>query len=46
LSVIMTRGGRICFFSSLRSSRLAARLSRRRWTDEGDVVGASERDYG
>src|SRR6478672_1869276 len=28
----MTRGGRICFFSSLRSSRLAACLSRRRWT--------------
>ena len=25
----MTRGGRICFFSSLRSSRLAACLSRR-----------------
>src|ERR1700738_3917258 len=28
----MTRGGRICFFNSLRSSRLAACLSRRRWT--------------
>src|SRR6202035_488811 len=28
----MTRGGRICFFSSFRSSRLAACLSRRRWT--------------
>src|SRR3954466_6741767 len=28
----MTRGGRICLFSSLRSSRLAACLSRRRWT--------------
>jgi hypothetical protein len=28
----MTRGGRICFFSSLRSSRLAACLSRRRCT--------------
>jgi hypothetical protein len=29
LFVIMTRGGRICFFSSFNSSRLAARLSRR-----------------
>src|SRR4051794_5023627 len=28
----MTRGARPCFFSSLRSRRLAARLSRRRWT--------------
>src|SRR5438105_13070438 len=28
----MTRGGRICFFNSLRSRRLAACLSRRRWT--------------
>src|SRR3954469_16507239 len=28
----MTRGGRICFFSSLRSRRLAAFLSRRLWT--------------
>jgi len=27
----MTRGGRICFFSSLRNNRLAACLSRRRW---------------
>src|SRR4051812_16516909 len=28
----MTRGGRVCRFSSLRSRRLAARLSRRLWT--------------
>src|SRR5215813_15516419 len=28
----MTRGGRICFFSSLRNNRLAACLSLRRWT--------------
>src|SRR4051812_29793459 len=28
----MTRGSRPCFFSSLRSRRLAARLSRRFWT--------------
>src|SRR3954464_4958959 len=28
----MTRGGRLCRFSSLRNSRLAACLSRRRWT--------------
>src|SRR5215217_8242524 len=28
----MTRGARPCFFSSLRSRRLAARLSRRFWT--------------
>ena len=32
LSVTMTRGGRICRFSSLRSKRLAAGLSRRLWT--------------
>ena len=32
LSVTMTRGGRICRFSSLRSRRLAACLSRRLWT--------------
>jgi hypothetical protein len=30
LVVIITRGGRICLFSSLRSSRLAACLLRRR----------------
>src|SRR5262249_44198755 len=30
--MIMTRGGRICFFSNLRSSRLAACLLRWRWT--------------
>jgi hypothetical protein len=28
----MTRGSRICLFSNLRSSLLAARVSRRRWT--------------
>src|SRR6185436_3388103 len=28
----MTRGGRICFFRNLANSRLAACLSRRRWT--------------
>src|SRR3954451_24485925 len=32
LSVIITRGARHCFFSSLRSKRLAAFLSRRLWT--------------
>jgi hypothetical protein len=32
LSVIMTRGGRICLFSSLRNGRLAACLPRRCWT--------------
>ena len=34
---VMTRGGRICFFSSLRSSRLAACLSRRRWALDQNV---------
>jgi phage terminase large subunit-like protein len=33
----MTRGGRICFFSSFRSSRLAACLSRRRWTEKTEL---------
>src|ERR1700745_2651198 len=34
---VMTRGGRICFFSSLRSSCLAACLSRRRWALDQNV---------
>ena len=38
LSVIMTRGGRICFFSSLRNNRLAACLSRRRWTRTSSTI--------
>src|SRR5882757_5776226 len=36
----MTRGGRICFFSSLRSSRLAACLLRRRWTRTSSTTPA------
>jgi hypothetical protein len=32
LSVIMTRGARHCFFSSLRNRRLAALVLRRLWT--------------
>ena len=34
LSVIMTRGGGICFFSSWRSIRWAAGVSRRRWDQD------------
>src|SRR5215469_2716266 len=34
----MTRGGRVCFFSSLRSSRLAARLSRRGCTRTSSTI--------
>src|SRR3954470_661303 len=34
----MTRGGRICFFSSLRSRRLAAPLSRRLWTKTSSTM--------
>src|SRR5919202_879195 len=34
----MTRGGRPCFFSSLRSRRLAAFLSRRLWTRTSSTV--------
>src|SRR5947209_12485294 len=34
----MTRGGRICFFSSLRNNRLAACLSRRRWTRTSSTI--------
>ena len=36
----MTRGGRICSFNSFRSSRLAARLLRRRWMSkvEGEAL--------
>src|ERR1700746_2936813 len=34
----MTRGGRICFFKSLRNSRLAACLSRRRWTRTSSTI--------
>src|SRR4051794_170631 len=38
LSVIITRGARPCFFSSLRSRRLAARLSRRFWTRTSSTI--------
>src|SRR3954447_16535243 len=34
----MTRGGRVCFFSSLRSRRLAAPLSRRLWTRRSSTM--------
>src|SRR5215831_17547193 len=34
----MARGGRICFFSSLRNNRLAACLSRRRWTRTSSTI--------
>src|SRR5580704_10225411 len=40
LSVIITRGGRICLFSSLRSSRLADCLLRRRWTRTSSTTPA------
>src|SRR5437763_548508 len=36
----MTRGGRICLFSSLRNSRLAACLLRRRWTRTSSTTPA------
>src|SRR5215471_16586205 len=34
----MTRGGRICFFNSLRNNRLAACLSRQRWTRTSSTI--------
>src|SRR5438309_7830434 len=34
----MTRGGRICFFNSLRRNRLATCLSRRRWTKTSSTM--------
>ncbi len=40
LSVVMTRGGRIRLFSSLRSSRLPACLLRRRWTRTSSTTPA------
>ena len=43
---VMTRGGRICFFCSLRSSRLAACLSRRRWALDQNVEDDAGLVYG